>query len=346
MNILFIDYRSIKAHQNFNKIHIDVLIRQGHVLTLLGKKGQYDNIYDTPQLSKKVIPDVFFKKFPLAQISERLREIICLFWIMKKFNLSSFDLIIIPTYDILSFFLFRIKNKTLIINHNNVSQLDNKVKLWLTKTLPRHYIHIALNTRMREQLIKLLPGMRVYYIPHGILNSEINERVPSFINKGVPFLFCPINSNFDFPFLQRIISSEELDKYLKCTGQILYVKKSIGLTTNSSNIIHTSSISDLDYNYMLSHAKTVLLPYGREFKYRCSGILFECVNFNVPVLATDIEDMVIYKDVVNITFFNDVSSLIDGLEKISQTSSPQRDNSSLYPDKYWEEIIKNVIDNA
>lgn len=334
---------SIKAHQNFNKIHIGALIRLGHSVTLIGKAGHFDDIDDTSHINKIIIPDRFFKKYPFAQITERLRELLCLFWLRRKIDYSAFDLVIIPTYDILSFFLFRINNKTILINHNNVFQLDNRVKLWLTKTLPYHYVHVALNELMKDRLENLLPAKRIYHIPHGILYSDRQETKPLFIEDENPFFFCPVNSNYDYSFLQSVFSSEELKVYIESKGINLFVKKSMGLITNSSNIINLSVLSDSDYNYMLSHSKAVILPYGNDFKYRCSGILFECVNFNTPVLATEIDDLLLYKDLINIDFFHDVSSLIKGLDYCMYNKRKIYDYSMLMPDHYWKTVISGEV---
>jgi len=343
MDILLIDYRSIKAHQNFNKIHIGALMRLGHRVTLIGKAGHFDDIEDTSHINKIIIPDRFFKKYPFAQITKRLRELFCLLWLRRKINYSAFDLVVIPTYDILSFFLFRINNKTILINHNNVSQLDNRVKLWLTKTLPNHYVHVALNELMKDRLGYLLQGKRIYHIPHGIPYLDRQETRPAFIEDEKPFIFCPINSNYDYSFLQSVFSSEDLKAYIESRGIILFVKKSMGLITNSSNIIDLSVLSDADYNYMLSHSKAVILPYGIDFKYRCSGILFECVNFNTPVLATEIDDLLLYKGVINIDYFHDVSSLIKELDNCMYNKNTIYDYSKLIPDHYWESVISSEV---
>lgn len=339
MKILVVDYKSIKSHQNFNKIHIDVLLHQGHHLTLVGKKGQFDNIEIKQGVNILNIPEGFYFSFPFPQLSERMREIFCLLYIWLKIKFSTFDFVIIPTYDILSFFLFRIPQKVVLINHNNVSQLENKLKFILTKLLPKRYIHIALNRLMEEHLRELLPNAKIYYIPHGVLSKPIEKRLPSFLQNEKAFLFCPVNSNFNNEFVNTIFCSTELRDYLAQMELQLFVKSSLDIHPESSNIISLPSLSDSEYDYMLSHAKAVILPYGKMFKYRCSGILFECVSYNTPVLATTLDDMLIYKNEINVDFFDDSQSLVLGLTKLLTTSLTEKNIAALNPELFWKKMI-------
>ena len=339
MKILFVDYRSNKSHKNFNKIHIDSLLSLGHSITLVGREGQFDNIPSTSLVSVKIIPNRFYHPLPFAQLLARLREIVCLYWIKHNYDFSSFDVIILPTYDILSLFAFRISRKFVVINHNNVSLLSNKIKRILTGWLPKQSIHVALNTLMKERLNELFPSKRVYYIPHGILYKEENRYRPELLNGINKFLFCPVNSNYDNNFVRKLFCSDEFSNFLLNNDIFLLVKETMNIPETTPHIISLPRISDPDYNYLLSHAECVILPYDNDFKYRCSGILFECVNYNTPVLSTPIDDMLLFKEMINIFYFSNCRELIQRIIQCQDVTYPKRDLSILDPKKYWESLI-------
>lgn len=339
MKILVIDYKSIKAHQNFNKIHLDVLLSQEHSLILVGRRGQFDNIGAKQDVASLNIPEFFYFPLPFPQLSDRVREIFCLFWVWFKIKFITFDFAIIPTYDILSFFLFRIPNKVVMIDHNNVSQLENRLKLILTRLLPQQFIHIALNTLMEERLRELLPNKTIYHIPHGVLSKPIEKNRPFFFKNEKTFLFCPVNSNYDYDFINTIFNSTELQNYLEQAGMQMFIKSSLCIHPKSPNISCLSSLSDMEYSYLIAHAKAVILPYSNKFKYRCSGILFECVSYDTPVLATKLNDMLIYKNIINIEYFDSPQSLVSGLATLLNNPSAKKNVTELDPSMFWKKMI-------
>lgn len=339
MKILIIDYMSVPAHQNFNKIHIDVLLSQGHSLTLVGRKGQFDNIGAKQNVPRLVIPEFFYYRHPFPQLSTRIQGNLCLLWIRGIIKFKIFDCVVIPTYDILSFFLFRVPNKVVIIDHNNVSQLENKVKRLLTILLPKRFIHVALNSLMEARLRELFPDKTIYHIPHGVLFKPVESNLPHFLNSEKAFFFCPVNSNYNKDFVQAAFNSAELQDYLEQLGMQMYIKTSLNIHPSSANISSVSTLSNAEYDYMISHASAVILPYSNLFKYRCSGVLFECVSYDTPVLATKLEDMLIYQDIINIKFFDNPQSMVTGLNELLFSPPMKNDVAKLNPATYWEKMI-------
>lgn len=122
MKLLLIDYVSYSGHRNFNKIHIDVLHKLGHEVYLAGRKNQFDNIELCEKNVVMEIPEMLFKELPVSSITFRLQGIFALLWTKRHIKWSDYDAVIILTYDILSFFVFRIKQKpyssTIIMFHN------------------------------------------------------------------------------------------------------------------------------------------------------------------------------------------------------------------------------------
>lgn len=340
MKILVIDYLSYSNHQRFNKLHIDTLKSMGHSLSLVGRKGHFNscsNIVD----EIVNIPDKYYKNFPCRPVSIRLSSIGALLWIRRNIDLRQFDVILFLAYDIMSLWTFRTSKITLLMNHNNVGQLDSKVKLYLTQKLPKNYQHIALNPEMTDRLKELEPQRAVTYIPHGLIDS-VGESNSSFKKDEIYFV-CPINRNFDYDFCKKIFDSKQLHGYLGEKNLKLYIKQHLPYSglCESIQILDNNMPYD-DYVNLLRGAKGVILPYGVDFRYRCSGIFFECVLYDVPIIARDISAFRYYKEGNNLFLFHDEDTLIKSMSDCLEGKVTSFNKDSLKPFNYWEKLIEMI----
>ncbi len=343
MKVLLIDYLSPRGHIKFDKIHIRALAEEAGGIDVVGKKGHFPDFEEKDNISITSIPDCLFKKMPLKPLTERLLGLFRLLWINIHFHLTDYDVVIFLSYDVLSSFFFRKKEKVFMINHNNVSQLSNSIKLFLTRNLPSNYIHVALNKNMYDRLKELLPYKNIVYVPHGLDTDTLSVIRPSFINEGEKFMFCPVNRNYDREVLEELLNSKELNTYLETKSLSLYVKKNDITNSQLSRIrIIDGFLKDEEYNYMLTHSMAIVLPYGKDFVYRCSGIFFECVANRIPVLSTTISDMLVYKDDTIIEFFDAVSSFINSVENVMTLKEKNVNMDIFNPRMYWKNVLKGI----
>lgn len=335
MNILVIDYLSYSGHRNFNRIHLGVLLDMGHTLTLVGKKGHFDEYKGDPKV--KVY-------YPVTPKDSHFKNIINLFKIRNKVRISNFDVVLFPTYDVASLFVFRSNKPTYIIDHNTVGMLNNtlfgRIRLFLTRTLPSNYYHICLNKSMETRLRELDRKHTIFHIPHGICPPAMNLEKPDFLNENQHFICCPINRNYDSDFVQSIFESSRLGEYLESNNIVLLLKDGIPCNCRNKNIIRIESgLSKPQYDYLIQYAKAIILPYGQRFIYRCSGIFFECVSRKTPVVATNLEEFRQYKDITDLYLFNNVTELLDNITLCIQTGSREFNNDNFNPRKYWEKAL-------
>lgn len=338
--ILLIDYMSPKGHENFDSIHIKSLLSLGYNLTLIGREGQFDCIPHNERLIIKKLPNWCFHTFTFFKpLFVRIQEILALIYIMCRYNPKQYDYTIFLCYDILSTFFFRTKGKVILINHNNVGQLDNKIKLILTKTYPE-YMHISLNEQMQIRLTELLPGHNVEYVPHGLVPPFINVTTSNFINNSTQILFCPVNLNFNRAAISLIFNDDTFLDYLKSKNMVLYVKSFKGLRNDRNELyIIKERVNDDDYKYLITKSLAVILPYTEEFKYRCSGIMFECVANDITVICKRNPSTSIYKDQIDMYEFDNVSQLIDCIENRIHNGKRAYNKELLSPTSYWREIL-------
>jgi len=338
MQLLIIDYLSPRGHINFDQIHINALIELGYKVHLVGRKGQYPAFVGKPNVEITEIPEFYYKSYPLPTLTDIIKGVLCLKWIKKRVKLEKYWSVIFLSYDTLTIPFFRTTQSVYLINHNNVDQIENTIKLKLLERLPFNYIHIALNNFMYDRLKELFPDKQIYSIPHGYLAPSANCRKPAFlINKG-RVLFCPVNRNIDKEVMDKILNSKTFNKYLQDNNILLFVKEQL-CSDSLGNVKRLGNLENEEYNYMLNNSMAVLLPYGDGFKYRCSGILFECVARNTPVIATNRKALLIYKDEINIHYFHNEDSLIEAIETIQSVKDKNFDTNHLQPVKYWGGVL-------
>ncbi len=338
MKLLLIDYLSPQGHLNFDMIHVKALLSLGHELCLVGREGQFNEAKNKSGVSIIDIPPQYFRDFRCPKLSVRVHGIQCLFWIKRNININYYDRVIFLTYDILSLSLLRLNTNVFLINHNNVDQLDNSIKLFLTKRLPHNYIHIVLNEYMEKRLKSLLPDSTIHLVPHGFLPPSLTQNKPLEVNESERFVFCPVNRNYNTELMSDILSSSSFHSFLKKNNVVLYVKQQLK-SEQDGNIKTVGFLDDAEYNYMISNALAVLLPYGDDFKYRCSGIVYECIARNTPVIATNRDALAIYKNRINIDYFDTVENLIIAIKKYITSSCLIYDTNIFQPEAYWKKII-------
>lgn len=342
MKILVIDYLSYKGHKNFNQIHINALLSQGHTLELLGKEGHFDNITQCDKVKVSSIPSIFYHNLFLPQITARINFIICLLWVRFKYCTKNYDLSLILTYDPLSVFAFRSKKPVVLITHDG-HYLDNKIKLSALKLTPKHYIHIGLSEEISDHIKSLLPNRRVYHIPHGLYQPSLDYVTPSYIKDGEDFLFCPINMKYEKQVVNQIMGDERFHKYLEENNTKLYVKKQVISQSICEMIVPIENdIPKKEYDYMMQNATAVLLPYEKDYKYRCSAIMLECVIRDTPVMATRLEAWSYLKDSINLIMFDNVIDIINGLDFFKTNSRIKVDKSIFDPTPYWKSVLLDL----
>lgn len=346
MSIIFIDYLSYWGHKNFNKIHIESLLDLGFHLHLVGRAGFFKEFEGFPNVTITVIPEIFYKNYLWPALTSRLLMVASLIWIRIRIKGADKGMVVVSAYDILSFWLFRTKGTVFVINHNNVEQLKSKIKLRLTRMLPKNYIHIALNNNMVIRLKELLPSYQTELVPHGTIMPSSSFKRPSFLQEQEVFLFCPVNQNFDDELFKNIINSAEVKSYLKEHNISFYIKKQLGSIHESSVLKWIDArLIDEEYNYMIKKSLAVVLPYKtKDFQYRCSGILFECFAFNSKIITTCLPSMKEYISRLDVQCFDDPQSFISCIEYCLSCDGINYDTSIFLPTPYWKCIFqqKNI----
>ena len=342
MRVLVVDYITYLGHRNFNKIHVEALSDIGCTIRLVGRKSAIESVDNRYNIFKLYFPEWITRKYHFYSISERIKNIVSLCWVKHQVDLSDYDVIIFLAYDILSVSFFRVKKNVILVNHNNISQLNSTFKRWLTRLLPSHYCNVAL-TRDSELFLNSLSLKNVCYVPHGYVKDTQNTKHPECLKEDDEFLLCPINGNYNATLVQSYFNSQEFNELLTKYNIKLVIKNCLLPNDEHENIIKLKTrISDEEYHYMMKNALAVILPYDINFKYRCSGMLYECIAANTPVIASKIDAMELYRGLIDIKLFDDVQSLIDCIKKTIGHPRKDIDKSIFEPNKYWQSLLSKM----
>ncbi len=336
MKILVIDYLSYVGHKRFNKIHFDAINRCGDELAFVGRYGQFENIPEANVVL--TIPEWFYKSRFFPSVSYRLQMILCLWWIRFKVAPSQYDLILFPTYEVLTYLFSPFKGRQVAINHQNVGLLSNFVKRWATKILPSSIIHIALDKMTSNKLKEILPKCQVFYVPHGFEEPSSNIKRPKWVTAD-SFFFCPVNRNFDLNVLKSVITNSELKVFLKDYNVDFVLRDIDGLNYPERFVKLSANTPQQEYDYLIQNAKAVILPYDKYFVYRTSGIFFECIATDTPVIVPRMDSFIQYED-FNVWFYSNIEELIDNIKDCYFTKERKVVEKECFsPYNYWISVL-------
>ena len=345
MKILVVDYLCQKGHKNY----IDILLRSLESLdleiTFITSRDYMDYLdvklqrlnkieYKAQSFkSRNTLYNILYQIFSLKKVEWKIRK--------KKF-----DYIIFASYNIYSYFFFRRKEPIYIINHDNIDRLvqGNVCALNLHKHLGLNSRYIVLSPYIKANLEKILPSKNILYIPHGIIQN-LSKGSGSHFSQYQNIIFCSARSSCNIDFLYNLLSDESNQRFLEQNNIFLVVRTNNKFTEACKNIIYVDSsqrIAEMDYDYIITHSMCVYLPYAEDFKYRVSGIFYECISNNIPVLFNKTDSTVQYTDYVTYDYelikpeeFKDKVRLFLNNKNLSY----YKRTGDLDPKAYWKEIL-------
>jgi hypothetical protein len=326
LNILVIDPLEPKGHIMFNGALINILKLIGNV-TFAGSKKYITNfdcnhIYINHTRNKK------------NKLSYRIDCLLKLFKIKKEIEFDLYDIVIISSFETISFSIFStfIQEKIYLVNHNNLDELRSSVtKRLFYKSISKNITMWCLE-RYFCDYVEGLTNMNTLYIPHP-LNKKQNNQSPQYEKKN-KILFAPSGSS-DKEWILRIFNEEkDFLFYAKCNEE----------KSNEHNKLITYFES---YNEILLSADCIFLPLN--FDYRVSGPFIEAMSLGKPIIMTKskyaIEMQKLYPRVIRIIeHSSEISKMFNELTNIDKE---ERDiDFSAFYSKHSDINISNSIKEA
>lgn len=303
MKILIVDYLCQKGHKNYVRILIDAIASLNFDVSFITSHDYMDYL----QIDNKRINKITYqtKSFKVrSRLDTILHQIYSLKLIEKKICRKNFNYIIFASYNIFSYVFFKRKEVTYIINHDNIDRMSHGYSKLFHKYVGKNSIYVVLSLYIKSYLNKIISKEKIVYVPHGVPYGVIQPLLnnsDSTFSKYPNIIFCSARSSCNVNFLNELLLNECNQRFLEHNDIFLIVRTNRKFETNCKNIVYIDSdqrIAELDYDYIITHAMCVYLPYLEDFKYRVSGIFYECILNNIPVLFNKTESALQYAEYV------------------------------------------------
>lgn len=285
MNILFIDLLCPEGHKDINLFLLEILneIKDIKIIDTVFKEGYLNE-------SKRKINKTYF--FPEKffnyknNLDSRLKNIKKIKWIFNNINLDLYNLVLISSYETISFSLAwrkKYKPRILIFNHNNIDELNDLVKRFFFKKIPINIEHIVYEKFIKDYLISLNIKNKIWINHHPL---DITKRKNVLNNDSIEdkqfFIFAPSGSNDD-KIIRNLINNRKRKNLIKEKIKFFIKSKNINFEDEQMKVTN-QRISYNEYIYNFNKANLVALLFNENFSYRVSGVLFDSFVFKKKVL--------------------------------------------------------------
>lgn len=319
-SILYIDYLGHRGHNNFNKIYINAFDKDVDVKYVLRKGIRLQ--LGIPR--EKMLWEIPNNLFSAGKVLHIVFKIIMLCYIKFFLKVRKYDHVVVSCYETISLFFVPFPKGTYIINHNNISQLSQKIRRYCFVKMAKRYINIVFDRHSKEYLNSM--GVKnVIISPHGIIDpykATANESNTN--DKYNLVVFSPSYASMNEQLFEAMLNSEELSKFLENNNILLRIKYNKLIDTKTKNLeIINGYMSKDEYVSSFLNADIILVLYSSSFVYRSSGVLFEAIANGKKILASNIKAFKEYEDFLkdDIKYCDSVESLIQGIDYFLSTKN-------------------------
>jgi hypothetical protein len=283
MKVLFLDFLYPKGHTKQNVSYINNLAKISDVYVYTPSRRYTGIIKEV-----KIIEDDHLQ-LKHGKLSNRLSVLKIM---IKSSILASKikpDVIFIASYDTMVFaigrFLFRNDNNIFLLQHFNVDELQNKIKLMFFNSYKNKYKHVVFEGFIKnflEQEIKVKSN-NIFILPH-----QLNENSNS-LSKPYKYTCVGLSFSNDENLIKEIIDVEReraLFKNAKC--KVVLKSQKYEFDNGYLKVIK-GFIHELLYDQLINESKSIYMPFPSTFNYRMSGTLIDAFSNNKIVIASNIK---------------------------------------------------------
>lgn len=317
MKILYIDPIYQTGHVNFNQIYIDYLYSKGYKIDFIFI-SDYAKFIKTKSTSYILNIEWKFLKGKHSPLINRIIYFTTLLYIKHKSKFYKYDKVIFSSFEEISFFFSGIKG-CYLINHVNIQGLHSPIKLYFFKSVFLHNIAVVLGKDSYSFLSSLIPPKNILYSSHGLpcpYEHSDNSKYVNILSHFKHIIFSPSGNSSDSRFLEQLFISDSLNLFLKETNTVIVIRShSLSIPPFDNFIIINKFLSPCDYQYIFLKADWIILAYPPTFKFRASGVLFECFANNKQCFLSAIPAMLDYKNhFLYNPYFSNIKELIERIQ--------------------------------
>jgi hypothetical protein len=303
--VLYIDTYSKFGHTNLNNVFIQKFKQIGFQVKVVARKNYLTNINIPQSEVALAIPDKFYS--PRAgKIKDRIEQWKILKLIFKSIPIEKFDYVFFSYFDEIAFSFSTFRGNLFLLNHSNVSGLENYFKRFFLKCTSQKGTFVVFHQTIKDQfnkfgfnnvIVEQLGLPEPYEVDLTSRQSFLNDIDIRFnSNLYQAKVFVPSVSKYQNDFFKKAISDKTFLKLLEAQNILLVLKdQTVKISHPNICIIH-SYLSDEEYKAVFTTSDLIVLHYPTTFKYKVSALLFECFANKKPCLLYDIESFRVFGD--------------------------------------------------
>ena len=330
--VLYIDVICSDGHVAFNEIYISNLLKTGYEVKLILKKKCIKKLNLPDSLILFELPSFLFYDFKKYGIINRLMMLISFIYINFKIYKLKFSYVYVGGYEEISFYFSFFCKRTILINHNNIDGLNNRVKRYFFRKKSIKHKILVFNEKIKNYLIKIRINNLIVN-SHGlpkVFSSSINNWKYDSFDKVI---FLPSSSSSDLKFVLELINNSLFLDFLNTNNILLIIKGNYSIA-NPNIIVIDDFIDFEEYKSIFLKSDILLLPYPDSFRYRVSGVLHECLVNNKICLLSQIEAFESYSYHFTYNpFFRNIIELIERIEFLLKSDQFSTNHSYVFLDE-------------
>lgn len=289
MKILYADQIYYKEHRYFDNKTIQNLSKVCD-LTVLSP----DNWYKQIDGVKYVFGAVDIYKKQKTHLNSIIGAVKNSFFIARKIKELKPEVVILGEYEILVYFLLGrlFKSRIILIHHNNLDQLGNRIKRFMFGHFKNKVFHCVLEPYIKKWLVdnQFAPKDKIVCWPHPM---ERNHR----ILKRTPIFDCVALSNSnDEDIIQKIIDCEKEKHIFEKKNQHIVLRSKITEFDDGYLKVLNGWIEDKDYEDFISQTRSIMVTVPTSFNNRVSASIIEAFDQKIPVIGNESALFKFYRD--------------------------------------------------
>ena len=323
--ILYIDLFSQYGHSNLNIVFISRFEKLGFELNYVLREGYINELGIDNEKVIWSIPEKFFNS-KFGKLYDRWIQYKMLVFIKNNINTTEYELLFFSFFEEISFAIVNLKGNIVMMNHSNVSGLNDRIKLFFLR-----------KSSLIGKILVFHESIKDRFLEFGIKNVIVEPLgLPKAINHPLNFkkieelrkidirlvseklkFFIPTASKYNNNFVNQLISNPIFLNYLN-SKDILLIIKDKSIISESDNIVVIDSFLSVDtYNLIFMISDSIILHYPESFEFKVSAVLFECFSNLKPVLLSNISSFNIFKEHINYNpFYQDQDQLMESIDEL------------------------------
>ena len=314
------------GHLNFDHIHIDALLKEGHDVRLVMPEDIAKLMNRPREMYEWIIPN-WMNYYGKSGIVNRLFYILILLVLRIKTRFSKYDICIFSNTEEISLGMVPLSIKGYLICHANCSNFSNKIKRFFLNKLSIKNDFIVFNDRMKQVFVD--NGIsNVHIVSHGCMpsfNKTTKKNIPQELASHKHIIFHP-SSKPDHMLLEGIVNNKRLHHFLIENDIVLVLKnKPIGVPDIQNIVYINRYLTKDEYQGLFLKSDIIVLAYPKEFEYRVSGVSFECVSNSKNILVLENPSLDYCRNFYNYDpFFKNIEEFCNKLNSILFESTNSR----------------------